>query len=155
MLKYTFIMMIIHQIRINPDQYQSIVDAEWRIIYEKLDRCIELGANIVLSRLPIGDLATQYFADRGVFCAGRIADEDIKRIEKATGAKIQSTVYNIDKSVLGTCGQFEEVQIGSKRYNMFTECAAAKTSTFILRGGAEQFLEEADRSVHGRICKGI
>lgn len=126
------------------------MDAEWKIIYEKLNRCIELGANIVLSRLPIGDLATQYFADRGVFCAGRIADDDIKRIEKATGAKIQSTVYNIDASVLGTCGQFEEIQVGSKRYNMFTECAAAKTATFILRGGAEQFLEEADRSIHGR-----
>lgn len=130
------------------------MDAEWKIIYEKLNRCIELGANIVLSRLPIGDLATQYFADRGVFCAGRIAEDDIKRIEKATGAKIQSTVYNIDESVLGTCGQFEEIQVGSKRYNMFTECQAAKTATFILRGGAEQFLEEAHRSIHGRISKG-
>ncbi|KAK8789574.1 hypothetical protein WA171_001666 [Blastocystis sp. BT1] len=136
------------EIRINPDQYQSIVDAEWSIIYEKLDRCIQLGANIVLSRLPIGDLATQYFADRGVFCAGRISDEDIKRIERATGAKIQSTVYGVKNDVLGTCGVFEEVQIGSKRYNVFKQCQAATTSTFILRGGAEQFLAEAERSIH-------
>ena len=125
------------------------MDAEWKIIYGKLDACIALGANIVLSRLPIGDLATQYFADRGVFCAGRIAEDDIKRIEKATGARIQSTVYGVDASVLGTCGVFEEVQVGSKRYNLFTECPAAQTATFILRGGAEQFLEEADRSIHG------
>lgn len=103
----------------------------------------------MLSRLPIGDLATQYFADRGVFCAGRIAEDDIKRIEKATGARIQSTVYGVDASVLGTCGVFEEVQVGSKRYNLFTECPAAQTATFILRGGAEQFLEEAERSIHG------
>ena len=80
-----------------------------------------MGANIVLSRLPIGDLATQFFADHGIFCAGRVADDDIKRVEKATGAKIQSTVYNIDTSVLGTCGQFEEIQVGSKRYNLFTD----------------------------------
>ena len=138
------------QIRINPDQYQSIVDAEWSLIYEKLAKCVRLGANIVLSRLPIGDLATQYFADRGVFCAGRIADDDIKRIEKATGAKIQSTVYGIEEDVLGTCGVFEEVQVGSKRYNVFKECKAATTSTFLLRGGAEQFLAEAERSIHGR-----
>lgn len=26
----------------------------------------------MLSRLPIGDLATQYFADRGIFSAGRV-----------------------------------------------------------------------------------
>ena len=56
----------------DPAQYQSIVDAEWNIIYEKLAKCVESGASIVLSRLAIGDLATQYFADRNIFCAGRV-----------------------------------------------------------------------------------
>ena len=50
---------------------QSIVDAEWKIIYDKLDACVKSGAQVILSRLPIGDLGTQYFADRGLFCAGR------------------------------------------------------------------------------------
>jgi chaperonin GroEL (HSP60 family) len=36
-------------------------------------------------RLAIGDLGTQYFADRGIFCAGRVADEDLQRVAKATG----------------------------------------------------------------------
>lgn len=125
------------------------MDTEWRLIYEKLDACIAAGANIVLSRLPIGDLATQYFADRGVFCAGRVAEGDMKRLERATGAKIQSTVYGLTASALGSCGAFEEVQVGSKRYNLFTDCAGATTATFLLRGGAEQFLEEAERSIHG------
>ena len=125
------------------------MDTEWRLIYEKLDACIAAGANIVLSRLPIGDLATQYYADRGVFCAGRVAEGDMKRLERATGAKIQSTVYGLTASALGSCGAFEEVQVGSKRYNLFTDCAGATTATFLLRGGAEQFLEEAERSIHG------
>jgi hypothetical protein len=43
----------------DPMQYQSIVDAEWNIIYDKLDKCVKSGAKIVLSRLAIGDLATQ------------------------------------------------------------------------------------------------
>jgi T-complex protein 1 subunit eta len=43
----------------DPLQYQSIVDAEWNIIYDKLDKCVQSGAKIVLSRLAIGDLATQ------------------------------------------------------------------------------------------------
>ena len=48
------------QVRItDPDQYQSIVDAEWKVIYGKLDKIVATGANIVLSRLAIGDLATQ------------------------------------------------------------------------------------------------
>lgn len=61
------------EIRIdNPDDFQKIVDAEWNIIYKKLDDIIASGAKIILSKLPIGDLATQYFADRDIFCAGRV-----------------------------------------------------------------------------------
>ena len=47
-------------------EYQRIVDAEWKILYEKLDLIHKCGAQVVLSKLPIGDVATQYFADRYV-----------------------------------------------------------------------------------------
>mmetsp|Transcript_40726 Transcript_40726/g.62165 ORF Transcript_40726/g.62165 Transcript_40726/m.62165 type:complete len:154 (-) Transcript_40726:780-1241(-) len=75
------------QIRIdNPDDFQKIVDAEWNIIYDKLDKIANSGAKIILSNLPIGDLATQYFADRDIFCAGRVQKDDMTRVAKATGA---------------------------------------------------------------------
>jgi len=137
------------EIRISdPDQYQSIVDAEWRIIYEKLEKCVESGAKIVLSRLPIGDLATQYFADRDIFCAGRVANDDLERVSKATGATVQTSIFGITDDVLGKCENFEEKGLGDERFNFFTGCPKAKTATIILRGGGEQFLEETERSVH-------
>lgn len=140
------------EIRINkPEEYQQIVDAEWKIIYEKLDKIVESGAQVVLSRLPIGDLATQYFADRNIFCAGRVDEADMARTRLATGAEIQTTVHGLTKDILGRCGKFEELQIGSERWNMFSECPNAKTATIILRGGAHQFLEEADRSLHDAV----
>lgn len=37
------------------------------------------------------------------------------------------------------------------RYNFFTGCPKAKTCTIILRGGAEQFMEETERSLHDAI----
>lgn len=40
------------------------MDAEWEILYNKLEKIVESGAKVVLSKLPIGDVATQYFADR-------------------------------------------------------------------------------------------
>jgi T-complex protein 1 subunit eta len=67
--------------------YQKIVDAEWDIIYDKLAKIHKSGANIVLSKLPIGDLATQYFADRGMFCTGRVEHGDIMRMQKAIAGK--------------------------------------------------------------------
>lgn len=134
----------------DPSQYQSIVDAEWNIIYAKLDKCLASGAKIILSRLAIGDLATQYFADRGVFCAGRVAEDDMNRVLQATGAALQTTVNDLpaDGSVLGRCARFEERQVGADRFNIFSGCPAARTATIVLRGGAEQFIEEAERSLH-------
>nr|GMD17693.1 T-complex protein 1 subunit eta [Ipomoea batatas] len=70
------------------------------------------GAKVVLSRLAIGDLATQ---------------------------------------VLGTCEHFEEKQVGNERFNMFSGCPSGKTATIVLRGGADQFIEEAERSLHDAI----
>ena len=135
--------MLRSQIRIeDPQEYQSIVDAEWDIIYEKLDQCVKSGAHIVLSKLPIGawtcllvatytqtdaafgfyllvlfrplfpgDLATQYFADRDVFCAGRVSDSDLTRVSRATGGRIQTTTHSLTDDVLGRCELFEERQV--------------------------------------------
>lgn len=132
----------------SPKDYQSIVEAEWQVIYDKLDACVKCGANIVLSKLPIGDLATQYFADRGLFCAGRVADGDMRRVAKATNGSIQTTTNGLAETVLGTCGTFEESQVGDERFNLFTKCPSSLTCTIVLRGGTEQFIAESERSVH-------
>lgn len=135
----------------DPKQYQSFVDAEWKLIFDKLQAAVDTGAHIVLSRLAIGDVATQFFADRGIFCAGRVPQEDLARVAVATGARVQTSTAGLKADVLGTCGLFEEVQLGSERYNVFTGCPLAKTCTIVLRGGAPQFLEEAERSLHDAI----
>ncbi|CAH1103472.1 unnamed protein product [Psylliodes chrysocephalus] len=132
-------------------EYQKVVDAEWNILYNKLQKIHESGANAVLSKLPIGDVATQYFADRDMFCAGRVGEDDMKRTLKACGGAVMTTVNDLNDSVLGKCQLFEEKQIGGERYNFFKGCPNAKTCTLLLRGGSEQFLEETERSLHDAI----
>ena len=134
-----------------PEEYQNIVDAEWKIILNKLENIYSSKAQVVLSKLPIGDIATQYFADRGIFCAGRVPAEDIVRVSKATGAMLLQTCNDINEKALGTCGLFEEKQIGAERYNLFSNCPGSKTATIILRGGAEQFIEETERSINDAV----
>ncbi|KAJ2079754.1 T-complex protein 1 subunit eta [Coemansia sp. RSA 988] len=132
-------------------EYQAVVDAEWKIIFDKLDRIVDAGANVVLSRLPIGDLATQYFADRNIFCAGRVSKDDLDRVCEATGCSVQSTTAGLTSAHLGACERFEERQIGGQRFNFFRGCPEAKTCTIVLRGGAEQFIDEVERSLHDSI----
>lgn len=104
-----------------------------------------------MSKLPIGDLATQFFADRNIFCAGRVQLNDLDRVAKATGGVIQTTTNGISEEVLGKCGKFEEVQLGNERFNMFTLCPESKSVTIVLRGGAAQYIEEAARSLNDAI----
>merc|ERR1712032_1498447 len=106
----------------NVQEYQKVVDAEWNILYDKLDRIAASGAKIVLSKLPIGDVATQYFSDREMFCAGRVVEEDLNRTMKSCGGAIQSTVHDLNDETLGTCEAFEEKQIGGERFNLFRGC---------------------------------
>merc|ERR1712046_265367 len=42
-------------------------------------------------------------------------------------------------------------QIGGERFNIFKQCTGTKTSTIIIRGGAQQFIDEAERSLHDAI----
>lgn len=137
--------------RENAQDYQAIVDAEWSIIYRKLELIAKSGAQVVLSRLPIGDLATQYFADRQIFCAGRVASDDLRRVVSAVGGSVQSTCSDIRDEHLGTCDLFEERQIGAERFNLFEGCSKAKTCTMVLRGGADQFISEVERSLNDAV----
>eukprot|EP00917_Polyrhabdina_sp_WS-2016_P014567 GHVP01031797.1.p1 GENE.GHVP01031797.1~~GHVP01031797.1.p1 ORF type:complete len:535 (+),score=101.42 GHVP01031797.1:1531-3135(+) len=130
------------------EEYKSIVDAEWNIIYRKLDLIVKSGAQLVFSRLPVGDLATQYFADRNIFCAGRVEESDMARLSQATGGKVQTSISNIRPDVLGSCGLFKEMQIGADRYNILEDCDVAKAATIIVRGGSQQFLDEAERTLN-------
>jgi len=140
------------EIRIdNVLEYQKVVDAEWTLLFDKLDKVVQCGAKVVLSCLPIGDVATQYFADRDVFCAGRVTKDDLIRVKLACGGEVQTSVSDIQVTNLGKCGLFEEQQVGAERYNFFTQCGDPRTSTIILRGGAEQFIEESARSLHDAI----
>ena len=77
--------------------------------------------------------------------------DDLDRVVAAVGGSIQTTCSDIRPEHLGTCETFNELQIGGERYNLFEGTPAAKTCTLILRGGAEQFIAEVERSLHDAI----
>ena len=55
-----------------------------------------------------------------MFCAGRVAEDDLKRTMKACGGSIQTSVNDLNEKVLGTCASFQEEQIGGDRYVLTT-----------------------------------
>ena len=115
----------------NVSEYQKIVEAEWTILYDKLAKIHASGAKVVLSKLPIGDVATQYFADRDMFCAGRVPEDDLNRTMKACGGAILTTVHDLVASNLGQCEQFEEIRIGGERSVSALFCFSSHSSLWI------------------------
>ena len=41
--------------------------------------------------------------------------------------------------------------MGNERYNLFKDCVGTRSCTFVLRGGADQYIEEAERSLNDAI----
>ncbi|KOB76843.1 T-complex protein subunit eta [Operophtera brumata] len=75
-----------------------------------------------------------------MFCAGRVPEEDLRRTQRACGGAVLSS------------NSMRDVSAGSKMVCcLVAGCPAAQTCTLILRGGAEQFLEETERSLHDAI----
>jgi T-complex protein 1 subunit eta len=42
----------------------------------------------------------QYFADWDIFCAGRVAEEDLQRVAAAAGGTVQTSVNNVVNKVI-------------------------------------------------------
>ncbi|ERN10549.1 hypothetical protein AMTR_s00800p00008920, partial [Amborella trichopoda] len=82
-------------------------------------------------------------------CAGRVTEKDLQRVAAAIGGTVQTSVNSIIDEVLGCYELFEEKQVGNERFNIFSGCpTSGQTTTIVLRGGADQFIEEAERSLH-------
>ena len=116
------------------------------LIKEKLDDIINSGANVVLSSLPIGDFATQYFVSKNIFSAGRVNCLD--QITKSFKGKISNDTKFLK---LGKCDIFEERQIGNSRYNCLGSVNAL-SHTLVLRGPGDEALDEIERAIHDSIC---
>jgi T-complex protein 1 subunit eta len=131
-------------------KYKELIDAEWSLIYEKLDLIAKSGAKAVFSKQPIGDLATQYFAERGILCGGRISNDDMTRLTKGTNGAVVSTLLNLKENSIGRCSLIEERQIGNDRYVLISGLVS-EINTIVIRGSNLKILEEIKRCLNDGI----
>ncbi|ELW72281.1 T-complex protein 1 subunit eta [Tupaia chinensis] len=89
---------------------EAVVDAEWNILYDKLERIHHSGAKVVLSKLPTGVMAAQCFANRDMFCAGQVSEEDLKRTMMACRGSIQTSVNTLLAHVLDSSQVLRETK---------------------------------------------
>ncbi|ANB13387.1 chaperonin-containing T-complex alpha subunit TCP1 [Sugiyamaella lignohabitans] len=138
----------------DPEQLEAIRKREYGIIVEQINKIIAAGANVVLTTKGIDDMCLKLFVEAGVMAVRRCKKEDLRRIARATGATLVSTLSNLDgeevfeSSYLGSAEEVVQQRISDDECILIKGTKVHSSSSIILRGSNEYQLDEMERSVH-------
>lgn len=138
----------------DPDQLEKIRERESGIILERLEMILKAGANVILTTKGIDDLCLKMFVERNAMGVRRCKKEDVRRIAKATGATLVSTLADLngdekfEASSLGSADEVVQEKISDDECILVKGTKTHTAASIILRGPNEFQLDEMERSVH-------
>ena len=130
-----------------PDQIQAFLDQEENMLKDMVEKITATGANVVLCQKGVDDVAVHFLAKKGVYAVRRVTESDMKKIAKATGAKVASNLKDLGKDDLGFAGIVEERKVGDEEFTYIMECKNPKAVTLLIRGGTEHVTNEIERAM--------
>lgn len=142
----------------DPTKIEDIRKREADIIKERIQLILKAGANVILTTKGIDDLCLKYFVEAGAMAVRRCKKEDLRRIAKATGGVLISSLANMegdesyDPSQLGTCESVSQERIADDELILIKGTKQTKSSSIILRGANSFMLDEMERSLHDSLC---
>lgn len=138
----------------DPAQLEKIRERESGIVLERVEMILKSGANVVLTTKGIDDLVLKLFIEKGAMAVRRCKKEDLRRIAKATGATLTSSLSDLNgdesfpASQLGHAEEVAQERISDDECIIVRNPAKFTSASIILRGPNEYALDEAERSVH-------
>ncbi|CAM9202318.1 unnamed protein product [Chrysoparadoxa australica] len=135
-------------------EVDQIRQREMDITKERIEKILSSGANVILTTKGIDDMCLKYFVEANAIAVRRVKKEDMRRIAKATGGKIATTLADMegnetfDPSVLGHAESVREEKIGDGELLFFRGTKTQASCTVVLRGANQFMLDEMDRSLH-------
>ncbi|VVB59432.1 Thermosome subunit [uncultured archaeon] len=136
------------QIRItDPSQLQAFVESEEKMLKTMVEKIAASGANVLFCQKGIDDMAQHFLSKKGIFAARRVKKSDIDALARATGARIVTSLDDLEKSDLGYAGLVEETKVGGEAMTFVRECKEPKAVSILVRGGTEHVVEEIYRAM--------
>ena len=140
------------EIRItDPSQMQAFIEQEEQMIRDMVEKIKSSGANVVFCQKGIDDLALHYLSREGIMALKRVKKSDIKRIERATGARLVTNIDDLTAEDLGEAGVIYEKKIFDEVLTFIEECRDPKAISIILRGSTKHVAEEMERALEDAI----
>jgi len=135
----------------NPDQMKAFLEEEEHMLKEMAEKIKDSGATVLFCQKGIDDLAQHYLSRAGIYAVRRAKESDMKKLAKATGATVVTSLEDLTPDMLGYAGLVEEVKIGEDNMTFVRECKNPKSVTILVRGGTEHIVDEIERSLEDGI----
>jgi len=132
----------------SPEQIQSFMDEENRILKNMVDKVISAGANILVCQKGIDDLAQHYLSKANVLAVRTVKDSDMAKLSRATGGRIVTNIEELSTNDLGYSKLVEERKVESDKWVFIEGCKNPKALSVLIRGGSQRVVDEAERSIH-------
>ncbi|KAF9362753.1 T-complex protein 1 subunit alpha [Mortierella sp. NVP85] len=142
----------------DPDKLEDIRKRESDITTERIKMILATGANVILTTKGIDDMCLKLFVEAGAMAVRRCKKEDLRRIAKATGGTLISTLANLegeetyDASYLGHADEVVQERISDDECILIRGTKAQSSASIILRGANDFMLDEMERSLHDALC---
>ncbi|MBU4221889.1 MAG: thermosome subunit [Euryarchaeota archaeon] len=120
---------------------------ESRLVEERVEALAKSGANVVFTEKGIDDTGMHYLTKKGIFTVRRCSGEEIKKIVKATGARVVSMVDGVEEEDLGYADVVEERGVGNYKMIYVEGCKNPKAVSILIYSGAEHVAEEVERAL--------
>ncbi|MDP1729033.1 MAG: thermosome subunit alpha [archaeon] len=131
----------------SPEQLQSFIDREERMLKEMTQRILLSGANVVFCQRGIDDVAQYYLAREGIYACRRISKSDMEKLVRATGGHIISSLNDLRASELGKARIVREVLHGDEKMTYVEGCENPKSVSILIHGGTEHVIDEIERAI--------
>jgi len=132
----------------SPDQLQSFLAEEERMLKDMVEKIKKSGANVVICQKGIDDLPQHYLAKAGIYAIRRAKKSDMEKLAKATNGRIVTNLDDLSKSDLGQADIVEEKKISDDEMTYVTGCKSAKAISVLIRGGTEHVIDEIERNLN-------
>ncbi len=131
----------------SPEQMQAFLAQEEKMLKTMVDKVAATGANFVFCQKGIDDVAQHYLNKKKISAVRRVKKSDMEKLQRATGAKIATTLDDLSAKDLGAAGNVREKSIAGEKMVFVENCKDAKSVTIFVRASTEHVVSEAERAI--------
>jgi len=131
----------------SPEQLQSFVDQEERILKKMVEKIKASKANVIFCQKGIDDIAQYYLTKENIYAVRRVSKGDMEKLAKATQGKLVSNLNELQEKDLGKAALVEEIKQNGEGMTYVRGCKNPKALTILIQGGTSHVIDEIERAI--------